>query len=193
MILASENLGDLGKTSLDDLILEKGRLFIVGDPKQSIYRFTGAGIYIYEKVKSIFEKDENSRVVNLSITYRLNENLGDEISNVFGIYESENDIQGQFGFDTKARYKIPFKRIQTNKGKRTSEESIAGIYRFDDESKVKLRELWKEEITVPDFSDEKTLAFLIKYLVSRCKIYDENLKKNRDSREIGRASCRERV
>lgn len=182
LILASENLGDLGKTSLDDLILEKGRLFIVGDPKQSIYRFTGAGIYIYEKVKSIFEKDENSRVVNLSITYRLNENLGDEISNVFGIYESENDIQGQFGFDTKARYKIPFKRIQTNKGKRTSEESIAGIYRFDDESKVKLRELWKEEITVPDFSDEKALAFLIKYLVSRCKIYDENLKENRDIR-----------
>ena len=182
LLLASENHGDLEKTSLDDLILEKGRLFIVGDPKQSIYRFTGAGIYIYEKVKSIFEKDENSRVVNLSITYRLNENLGDEISNVFGIYENENDIQGQFGFDTEARYKIPFKRIQTNKGKRKSEKIIAGVYSFDDESKVKLRELLKDEITESDFSDEKALAFLIKYLVSHCKIYDEKLGENRNIR-----------
>ena len=56
--------------------LRDGALFIVGDPKQSIYRFRGAEpqVYLDEKAKmrSIQEKGGNAKVYDLQINFRSN-------------------------------------------------------------------------------------------------------------------------
>lgn len=46
-----------------------GALFVVGDPKQAIYRFTGADIETYTQVRRIIE-DSGGRVVTLTTSFR---------------------------------------------------------------------------------------------------------------------------
>ena len=41
---------------MEDVTLEEGKLFVVGDPKQSIYRFRGADVEVYERFKGLFGK-----------------------------------------------------------------------------------------------------------------------------------------
>ena len=53
----------------DQCRLPNGRLFIVGDPKQSIYRFRRADIEIYEKVKSLI-KENDGDILNISVNFR---------------------------------------------------------------------------------------------------------------------------
>jgi ATP-dependent helicase/nuclease subunit A len=49
--------------------LRPGALFVVGDPKQSIYRFTGADIETYERVRTVIERS-GGRVVELTASFR---------------------------------------------------------------------------------------------------------------------------
>lgn len=48
---------------------ERPQLFLVGDPKQSIYRFRGADIAVWNEVESAF-REEGGRILELSQTFR---------------------------------------------------------------------------------------------------------------------------
>ncbi len=56
------------------------RVFIVGDPKQSIYRFRGAEPKIFDAVKKMFENDKNDLVFELDNNYRSDKSLLDWIN-----------------------------------------------------------------------------------------------------------------
>ena len=59
-----------------------GALFIVGDPKQSIYRFTGADIGAFLRVRSLFEK-QAGEVLTLSKNFRSTAKLRRFFNTVF--------------------------------------------------------------------------------------------------------------
>lgn len=59
-----------------------GALFVVGDPKQSIYRFRRADIALYEQVRARFE--EIGRVVELTANFRSVPEIGALVEGVFG-------------------------------------------------------------------------------------------------------------
>ncbi len=53
-----------------DSVPRPGSLFIVGDPKQSIYRFRSADVASYLKVKKLFEKMDGGDILYLSRNFR---------------------------------------------------------------------------------------------------------------------------
>ncbi len=61
---------------------EPGRLFFVGDPKQSIYRFRGADIATYLQTREYVEK-LNGKVLNLTQNFRSVESIINWVNKVF--------------------------------------------------------------------------------------------------------------
>ncbi|HSW35762.1 MAG TPA: UvrD-helicase domain-containing protein [Candidatus Limnocylindrales bacterium] len=60
---------DLNETNWTALNPRPGSLFVVGDPKQSIYRFRRADIAIYNQIKAVIEKN-GGRVLFLTTNFR---------------------------------------------------------------------------------------------------------------------------
>ena len=74
----------------------KGSLFIVGDPKQSIYRFRGADVASFLKVKKIFE-EKGGEILYLSSNFRSTRTLCKYFNNVFtGMLPEETREQSKF-------------------------------------------------------------------------------------------------
>lgn len=68
-----------------------GSTFIVGDPKQSIYRFRGADINLYNKVREIFASDIDSELVVLKRNYRTQSRIVEWVEDRFKLGEEEAD------------------------------------------------------------------------------------------------------
>lgn len=67
-----------------------GRLFLVGDPKQSIYRFRRADIVTYQQVKAIFAQS-GGKIVSLAKNFRSTEVVRSWINPIFGTLFGETD------------------------------------------------------------------------------------------------------
>ena len=73
-----------------------GSLFIVGDPKQSIYRFQGADVSSFLRVKKLFAGDTGA-VLGLSRNYRSSNELREWFNGVFTeMLPASTDIQSAF-------------------------------------------------------------------------------------------------
>ena len=68
-----------------------GSTFIVGDPKQSIYRFRGADITLYNNVREIFASDVDSELVVLKRNYRTQSQIVEWVEDRFKLKEEEAD------------------------------------------------------------------------------------------------------
>jgi len=78
-----------------ELELEPGKLFVVGDPKQSIYRFRGADVRIYNRVARMIE--EKGKKLAITRNFRSRPTILSEVNAVF-----EPIMQG--GSDDEALY-----------------------------------------------------------------------------------------
>lgn len=69
-----------------------GSLFLVGDPKQAIYRFRGADISNYKAVHQIFDQDTTGKdfVISLKNNYRSHKNILDFVDLSFDPNHSHN-------------------------------------------------------------------------------------------------------
>lgn len=102
LLLSSEPGEEDGESpEIDDWRLVEprpGALFVVGDPKQSIYRFRRADIQLYGRVRARFEAF--GEVLSLSTNFRSRPAIGDLVNDVFsqdGFFpESANAEQAGF-------------------------------------------------------------------------------------------------
>ena len=78
-----------------------GSLFLVGDPKQSIYRFRGADLSIYQKVRDIFAQEsaahpEAFAIAQLQTNFRSTAAICDKVTELFGNKLDGKDGQAAF-------------------------------------------------------------------------------------------------
>ncbi|WP_027053666.1 UvrD-helicase domain-containing protein [Mesorhizobium erdmanii] len=63
--------------------LRPGALFLVGDPKQAIYRFRGADIEAYALAKSVIEKSSNGCLLAVTANFRSRSEVIEHVNQVF--------------------------------------------------------------------------------------------------------------
>ena len=75
---------DAGGVRWAEIEPDPGRLFFVGDPKQSIYRFRGADISTFLEARGCTEGQEHGRIENLTTNFRSTWPIIDWVNEVFG-------------------------------------------------------------------------------------------------------------
>ena len=108
MLFLAEKL-DTFATCWQDLILEQGKLFIVGDPKQSIYRFRGADISAYQEFCNLLTR-QGAQTCVLQNNFRSASEIIEYV-NTFG----KNQIK--FKENCQAEYKEIYPSKQFNNAK----------------------------------------------------------------------------
>ena len=96
-----------------------GKLFVVGDPKQSIYRFRRADIVTYNAVRDIIE-ESGGKVVSLSANFRT----------VGTIIDWVNEIFTSLFPDERTRYSPAYVALQQGKAP-VEPGQISGLMRID--------------------------------------------------------------
>ena len=102
-----------------DCQLRQGALFIVGDPKQSIYRFRNADVSSYLNIRSRFEDEKIGRVLYLSRNFRSTETLCAWFNETF------EDLLPEDTADQSRFEPIPLD------GSRKEEGTFGGVYYYD--------------------------------------------------------------
>ena len=140
--------------------LKEGSLCIVGDPKQSIYSFTGADIKLYNRVKKKMQKDSNCMVYFLNRNYRSNLNICNWVENTFtkNVNLEFGFIKGSNGDNSEcSESQAVFDGMTTLAPEETIEnKKLKGIYRYDLGSGL------KDELLQ---GDSKYIANMIKKLI----------------------------
>lgn len=151
----------LNEKAWDKLIPKEGSLFVVGDPKQSIYAFRRADIEIYEKFKNIII-NTGGKCVELISNFRTVSKIGewynfafDKLLNEKILYSYDDTMSEQLQSVSQARFS----------GMSTVNESLdgtlSGVFYYEDESGV------NDEMF---FRDSNNLERIIKWLVNTQKI-----------------------
>lgn len=120
--------------SKDPEKLRDGALFVVGDPKQSIYRFRGAQPEVYFQIKERMQKQENAVVFELKKNFRTNETLIEWINKKF---EEADGVDGygnnemdniMYIVDENHKYMpmMPVKKVAP-----AEDKLLVGAYRWD--------------------------------------------------------------
>ena len=94
MLLAAE---EPGQTDWEKASPTPGKLFIVGDPKQSIYRFRRADVRTYHQVKSLLHRD-GSEPVRLSTSFRSTPEIQAFVNAAFAPLMNEDPSRDQSGY-----------------------------------------------------------------------------------------------
>ena len=82
--LLSCNAPDAGGARWAEIDPDPGRLFFVGDPKQSIYRFRGADIATFLEARDWTDRQERGRIEGLATNFRSTWPIIDWVNEVFG-------------------------------------------------------------------------------------------------------------
>ena len=137
--------------SIDEAKPRPGSLFIVGDPKQSIYRFRRADISIYENVKDIIRR--NGEVVYLDINFRSVDSICHWVEKVF------KDRDDGFAFLEKATdQQAGFQRILTLwKDRKQDEDKLSGVYGYQYDESLPYKEEEYIAVVVEDILKNKTI------------------------------------
>lgn len=95
---------DAAAQSWKDAVPTPGKLFIVGDPKQSIYRFRRADVGTYQDVKKLL-LGRGAIELQLTTSFRSTPSIQSCINNAFGPMMVENDQTLQAGYVPLSPYR----------------------------------------------------------------------------------------
>ena len=109
----------------DESRLRPGALFVVGDPKQSIYRFRGAEPEIYFQIKEQMEALDNAKTYELSKNFRSNKDVIDWVNKKFTESDQYYHIVNSGTYSYKPMEAVN-KTASADEGK-----ILSGIYRYD--------------------------------------------------------------
>ncbi|MCF0112031.1 MAG: UvrD-helicase domain-containing protein [Erysipelotrichaceae bacterium] len=125
----------------------KGSMFVVGDPKQSIYRFRGADISSFKNVKELFENGVG-QVLQLTRNFRSTKKLRNYFNRVFpNLLEEKEGLQSRYE-------EIPLADAK-------EDTEFTGIYSYEIYGKTLMAQ--------PDYlekTDSKRVTEIIKRLVN---------------------------
>ncbi|MCR5234287.1 MAG: UvrD-helicase domain-containing protein, partial [Lachnospiraceae bacterium] len=146
--------------------LRDGALFVVGDPKQSIYRFRGAEPEVYFDTKERMERLDNTYVVELSDNYRSNQLIIDWVNRKFA---SKDITTGQSYIPMNTGNPLPVSGLP--------DKLIAGVYKYKNPETVQSA----DDI----YADRNALCMLIDSLIRNGYLIADRDKDNKVfSREI---------
>ncbi len=131
---------DEPKEKWTDCVPRPGALFVVGDPKQSIYRFRGADVDAFERVKDLFESSPVGKVKFLTRNFRSTKALREYFNKSF-----PDILPGAF------------KDIPTDSPKDAPGKGLKEVYTYT--------ACMKEEKNNPDTYDAARIANIIETLV----------------------------
>lgn len=107
-----------------------GSLFLVGDPKQSIYRFRRADISIYNEVKELLQRS-GGLILNLNTNFRSTPELVEWINAVFSPGpDPDPSREGTDGFPHRATEFSPAYVELVPSPQKSAGEGFRGIYRL---------------------------------------------------------------
>ena len=84
-------LGDLAQTS--------AKLFVVGDPKQSIYLFRDADVTQFKRTRDLIERDLNGEAVPLDVNFRSTPAIVGFVNAIFGALMAESARPWEFRYE----------------------------------------------------------------------------------------------
>ncbi len=93
-----------------EVVLQPGKLFVVGDPKQSIYRFRRADIGMYDQVKRLVagQPDGSGALEVIRQNFRTTPAVVNWVNNVFaGVFDDDREEGRQPGYQWVEPYRLP--------------------------------------------------------------------------------------
>ncbi len=151
--------------------LRHGALFVVGDPKQSIYRFRGAEPEIYFQIKEKMEKLDNAKTYELSKNFRSNDKIIEWVNNKFDESDKYFPIVNTVtnGSTYSYRYMDPVNTV----AQKSSGTLISGVYRYDNPDNEMCKAGSDKSLIYTECSTETDVDNLIK-VITELTSKDEN-------------------
>lgn len=152
-LLAGKELGDG----------EPANLFIVGDAKQSIYRFRDADVTVFTRCIRDFGKEDNAASLQLSTSFRPNEALMEFFNAVFAKPE-------MLGVEAKADYEAPYAAMDSVRAEVPIQPAVVGLLvASGDDDRLHRR-----------LHEARAVAHFVKYLLDLGPaVYDHRTKRHR--------------
>lgn len=156
-----------------ECIPKEGSLFIVGDPKQSIYRFRNANVTAYLQIKNLFNNKNYGKNLELPENFRSSNELKRYYNKCFTeVFPENTEIQAKFT------------DIPINKSEDTDENArknlLEGAYYYDIKDSD-IQKDYKEFIEKPELLNAEFLSDLVKKLVNNP---DVKIKEKNEIRQI---------
>lgn len=144
----------------------KGSLFIVGDPKQSIYRFRGADLHLYYRTKKLAEEN-GFKVYSLNYNFRSNEQI------ISFVNKNNAGLMNHYQNDGCTGYEDMVSKVEPDLTQKP-DNCLSGVYHLGNPGE-KDRETKYSKAT-----DVSTLVHVITRLVdNKFTIWDKDEKKYR--------------
>jgi ATP-dependent helicase/nuclease subunit A len=110
-----------------------GKLFVVGDPKQSIYRFRRADVMLYETVKR-HVKDAGGDVVELNVSFRAVPEIQEAVNAAFAPLMTGGVNGDEFG-SQQAKY-VPLRPARSSAGSQPAIVALPVPHPYSDYRKI---------------------------------------------------------